>query len=291
MNAVLRPPAIVTAIQSRVPWDDYLALPGVSITRLKELGRSPQHYRYRLANPKETTPLSLGRAAHCAVLEPERFARDHAIWERRTEAGVMAPRQGKHWDAFRLAHEGRAIISADEMDKVRALQLAVRSNPDAMRYLELGDPEVTLQWEIRGFQGKGRVDWLTTCRDTGRPVLVGLKTARDCRHYPFGSQAARLGYHLQWAYYYDAFKLITGREPLVKEIVVENEGPHAVSVFNIPDDILQQGCDEYLALLDRLDECERNKTWPGPAIGEQDLTLPSWAYDRDEDVSDLGLEA
>src|SRR5690606_4436228 len=71
---------VVTAITPRMPWDDYLALPGVSITRLKELGRSPQHYRYRRDNPKESAPLTLGRAAHCAVLEPERYERDHAVW-------------------------------------------------------------------------------------------------------------------------------------------------------------------------------------------------------------------
>jgi hypothetical protein len=289
MNAQLSNAGLITAIQSRIPWDDYLVMPGCSISRLKELRRSPQHYRYLLEHPKESAPLTLGRAAHCAVLEPERFDRDHAVWDRRTESGNMAPRNGKWWDAFKLEHDGKTIITADEFDETCAIQRAVRGNADAMRYLDAGDPEVTLQWDAFGRQCKGRVDWLTTV--DGEPVLVGLKTARDCRHYQFGSQAARLGYHLQWAYYFDGFKAITGKMAKVIEIVVEAEAPHAVVVYVIPDDILQQGMDEYLALLDQLAECERLGNWPGPSVGEQILTLPSWVYADDEDLSDLGLEA
>ena len=75
------------SIRPGVPWDEYLALPGLSITRLKELGRSPQHYRHRLLHPKESAPLTFGRAAHCAVLEPDRYERDHAVWARRTASG------------------------------------------------------------------------------------------------------------------------------------------------------------------------------------------------------------
>jgi hypothetical protein len=122
-------------------------------------------------------------------------------------------------------------------------------------------------------------------------VLVGLKTARDCRHFSFGNAAARMGYHLQWAYYFDGYMTITGAKPKVVEIVVEAEPPHAVAVYRIPDDILDQGHEEYMELLDRLAECEGNDQWPGPCPEEQILTLPSWVYGRDEDITDLGLEA
>ncbi len=288
MSAVAQPP-IATCIRSRVPWDEYVELPGSSITKLKELRRSPQHYRYRLTHPKETTPLTLGKGSHCAVLEPERFGRDYAIWSRRTESGNLAPRNGKWWDAFKIEHEGRSIITEDEYADVLAIQAAVRGNEDAMRYLAVGDPEVTLQWTIWGRPCKGRVDWLTNI--DGEPVLVGLKTSRDCRHFAFGAQAAKLSYHLQWAYYFDGFEGITNKRPKVVEIVVENEAPHAVVVYVIPDDIIQQGRDEYMVLLEQLAECERTNTWPGPAIGEQFLTLPSWIYETNDDISELGLEA
>lgn len=286
MNAQLAPTA--HGIFPDVSWDSYLRLPGCSITRLKELRRSPKHYHYRLLNPKESAPLSLGRAAHCAVLEPDRFSSDHAVWERRTSGGNLAPRNGQWWEAFKAQNAGRTFINADEHADVLRIQAAVRGDADAMRYLGQGRAEVTLLWSVLGRDCKGRIDWLA--EQDGRPVIVGLKTARDCRHYPFGSQAARLGYHLQWAYYSDGYSTLTGTIPKVVEIVVEPEPPHAVAVYVIPEDILVQGEEEYGALLERLDECEREKSWPGPVVGEQILTLPSWVYDRDEDLSDLELE-
>lgn len=276
------------SIQSRVPASEYFAIQAVSITRLKELKRSPQHYRYLLANPKESNALTLGSATHCAVLEPERYTADYALWDLRTEGGNLRPRNGKTWDQFKVANAGKTIITDDEHSYSMTMQKAVRSNPDAMRYLETGDPEVTMQWEIEPFKCKGRADWLTTV--DGVPVIVGLKTARDCRPFIFGSASAKLGYHLQWAYYYDAYKQITGREARVVEIVVESTPPHAVVVYAIPDDILWQGREEYLELLKQLGECELNNDWPGPAIGEQILTLPSWVYEVHDDLADIGLE-
>lgn len=278
-------------IQSRVPSDEYRALPGTSITRLKELRRSPKHYRYALAHPRETTALKLGTASHVAVLEPERFDRQFAIWSRRsTKTKKLCPRNGKFYNGFLAAHPGRDVLTVDEAEEAMTIQAAVRAEPAAMRYLEMGDPEVTLQWTIRGRQCKGRADWLT--RIDGTTYLVGLKTARDPRHFIFGNQAARLGYHLQWAYYFDGYQFITDDVPGMKEIVVESSPPYDVVVYDVPDDIIQQGRDEYMVLLDQLAECEAANTWLGVANGlEQTLTLPTWVYQAHDDISELGLEA
>jgi hypothetical protein len=279
-------------IRSRVPYEEYAALPGVSITRLKELARSPKHYRHRLTHSLESAALTLGKAAHVAVLEPERFDRDHAVWgaveAHKTEAGKVRPRNGKDFDAFVAANKGREILTIDERDDAMAIQRAVRGDETAMRYLASGDPEVTMQWATGAHRSKGRLDWLT--KDEGFDVLVGLKTARDCRHFIFATAAAKLGYHLQWAYYLDGFTAITGRPAKVVEIVVESQPPHAVATFIITTDIIEQGRSEYVALLERLAECEGANEWPGPHVGEQHLTLPSWAYDRHDGVDGLGLE-
>src|SRR5690606_20877601 len=112
--------------------------------------------------------LTLGRAAHCAVLEPDRYERDHAVWERRTSSGNLAPRNGKWWEGFKAEHCGRAIITADEHAEAMAMQSAIRGNPDAMQFLATGDAEVTLQWMVGGAACKGRVDWMT--RYEGRPA-------------------------------------------------------------------------------------------------------------------------
>lgn len=287
MNAMV--PAI-SAIESRIPWDDYVAIEAISITRLKELRRSPMHYLYRKSHPKDTAPLTLGRAAHCATLEPDRFMAEHAIWTRRTESGNLGPRNGKHWEAFKAEHADKTILTEDEFIAALDIQRDVRGNADAMRYLRKGDPEVSMRWPFFGRQCKGRVDWLT--KIDKRPTLVGLKTSVDCRPILFGNQAARFGYHLQWAFYHDAYETITGVAPRMVEIVVESKAPHAVVVYTIPNEVILQGREEYTELFKLLEECERNNDWPGPVVGEQELTLPTWVYGQqpDEDLTELELE-
>jgi hypothetical protein len=277
------------SIESRVPEAEYRALPGVSITRLKELKRSPKHYRYRLDHPRESAPLQLGRAAHVACLEPERFDRDYAVWMRRTASGAMAPRKGQWWDGFVTEHAGKQFLTDDEAGLARSIQAAVRAHSLAQPYLEAGEPEVTMQWTFMGRPCRGRVDWLTTM--DGEPVIVGLKTARDCRPFIFGSAAAKLSYHLQWAFYYDGYLEITGKKPVMREIVVEPEPPHAIAVYRIENDLIEQGREEYWELLKILNECEAADQWPGPLVHEEVLTLPSWVYQVDDDITDLGLEA
>jgi len=277
-------------IQSRVPREEYDAIPGVNVTRLKELRRSPLHYQAAATHPKSTDALTLGIATHTAVLEPERFGHDFAVWNKRLANGRAAPRNGGAWDAFKELHCERTILTGDEADLAMAIAKAVRFDETANKYLAVGDPEVTMQWEIEGRPCRGRVDWLTQVE--GEQYLVGLKTTRDCRHFAFGSQAAKLDYAIQWAWYCDGYEAITGKVPHMIEIVVENTAPFAVATYRIENDILLQGRDNYRELLKILRDCEAAGEWPGPVQGEQILTLPSWYYPSNEaeDLADLGLE-
>ena len=278
-------------LRANMPASAYFALPQMSISRLKELRRSPLHYLHARNNPRPpSAAMELGTATHCATLEPERFARDFLVWDRKTDTGRSVPRTGKVWEAFQASappHGG--VLNETEYGLACAMRDAVRSNAEAMRYLRTGLPEVVMQWQITAVEtveAKGRADWVTEV--DGEPVVVGLKTARDCSPRVFSAAAARLGYHLQWAWYADGYAALRGTIPSMVEIVVESAAPHAVVVYRIPDDVLEQGRAEYMALLRLLDECVIAERWPGPA-GDAvvDFCLPAWAYERaGEDYSD-----
>lgn len=263
-------------IEPGLTFAEYRARDGLSITTLKEMLRSPLHFRHARDNPKDSAPFALGRAAHCAVLEPHRFGIDFAVWDRRTASGAMAPRNGKQWEEFQDGAYGRDIITADQAALALDMAISVHRDRQAMKYLRTGLPEVSMFWRNGPFQCRGRIDWLHESRDLGT-VLVGLKSTQDCRPFHFSRQAKRLGYELQWAYYHDGWQTITGRAPdRVVEIVVEAKPPHAVGVYVIPGEVLQAGTEQYLALLEQLDECQRTDFWPGPNRTEQILTLPTW---------------
>lgn len=271
-----------------MPAPTYFALPDLSISRLKEIRKSPQHYKYFAENPRKSAPMAFGTAAHAATLEPDRFSRDFVVWDRKTDSGRSAPRNGKAWDAFVAESAGREILTADEYGAAIDIAGAVRTDPVAAKYLRDGQPEVTMKWAAHGRACKGRADWLTEL--DGEPVLVGLKTAAENSHFKFAASAVRYGYTLQWAWYHDGFRLLTGASPRLVEIVVESKPPYSVVVYAISEDVIEHGRSEAAELLARLEQCERENYWPGPAETEVILSLPAWAYATEDDISGLDLE-
>lgn len=264
-------------IVAGVPYEVYSALPGENVSKLKELRRSPLHYRHACDNPREPSKaMALGTAAHCATLEPGRFIDEFVVW-------TGGRRAGKAWESFLedADREGMTVLTEDEHATALAIAAAVRSNPEAMKYLQTGHPEVSMEWTRNGHKCRGRVDWLTTL--DGADVVVGLKTSRDCRPREFGRQSADLAYHWQWAFYRDGFEAVTGRMPFMVEIVVESAAPHAVAVYAIGEAVMSQGQDEYESALEELAECRASGVWPGPVTGEIELELPGWAYPEPED--------
>lgn len=264
-----------------LPFADYLKLPGLSASSLKKLARSPLAYKWALDHPDSTPSASmvLGSAVHTAILEPERMRTDYVLWD-------GGARRGKAWDAFEAENDAKTILTATEFDTVKAMRRSVLTHEPAVRYLEAGTPEVSMQWEMAGRQFKGRIDWLTII--DGAPVIVDLKTTRDARPYKFGADAFNLGYFIQFALYCDGFAALHGGQvPRFVVIAIENKAPFEPAVFTIPEEVIEHGRNAYQDLLDTLQECESTDTWPPSCADEQPLTLPNYAFrDEDEDAFD-----
>ena len=272
-------------------FERYSSLERVNVSNLKEMARSALHYRYRCAHQKETPTLSMGRSAHAAVLEPERFERDFVVWDEVTDAGKMSPRRGKKWDAFCESYQGKTIVKPDEHRFACNVRDAVRAKPTARKYLGDGPRELSILWDDVEIKSacKGRIDLVTSV--DGVDCLVGLKSARSLDPRKFSAQAATLYYYLQWAFYYDGYSTLTGAEPRVVEICVETEPPFDVVVYVVPADVLELGREEYRELLGKVGECERSKRWPGRAENEVVFELPAYLQrDDEEDLDELELD-
>jgi len=264
---------------------DYATIQAVNFSSLKEILTSPRRYRHRLKSPRPSTKnMRLGTAAHTAVLEPERFMIDYALFSGKRRAG-------KKWKEFQAANDGKQIIKTDEYKTAIAIRDAVRRDACAMRYLEAGHPEVTIVWDDTetGVRCKGRLDWVS---QDPSDVVVDLKGAANIESFAFWRSAARLLYHAQKAFYLDGFKAaVPGSDPKSKVVAVEFEEPHDVVVYNMTNEVLDKGREEYRSMLIRLVECEHRREWPGYANGcEMDAQLPAWMMTEDDDLESLGLE-
>lgn len=259
----------------------YSAIPAVNWSTLRELARSPQHYRHRLSTPRADSPaMRLGRARHARILEPERYADEVAVW--------AGERRGNAWLAFKEACAGREILTVSEAEEVEAIATAVYAHPTAASLLTGGAAERVVTWTdaATGLDCKARLDYLRA------DAIVDLKTTKDASPRTFGRNAYTYGYHSQVAFYADGLGGETSTVPRrCYLIAVESEAPHAVAVYEVGEDALAVGRREYRRLLTQLAECRAADEWPGYGDGVSDLWLPDWAYGDGSDLSGLGLEA
>lgn len=253
---------------------EYLSRDALHWTKLKEASRSPLHYRWRCDNDRPDSPsLLLGRAAHCAVFEPDRFPVDYAVFK--GEA-----RRGKAWEEFKAANEDRSILRADEYATCLDMRDAVHRHEVAKRYLAKGKAEQTIAWTdpLTGLACKGRADWISDSES----ALCDLKTTANLDPPWFAARVARLMYHGQLAFYGDGLRESAGLDLPARIIAVEAQPPHDVAVFVLDEDALWAGHNLALDLLRKVAACRTAATWPGRfEDAEQPLPLPPWAFPMD----------
>jgi len=259
---------------------DYLALPAASWSGLKQLRESPAHYKHYVTSPSKppTAAMILGTATHLAVLEPDRFESEVAVWT----GGRRGTNAHKAWVQDNV---GKTHLNEKEHALACAMAAAVHRNEDAMVLLEKGQSEVTLQWKdpATGIACKGRADWL----DTG--IMTDLKSTRCSCPRRFETQAAQLGYHCQLAHYRAGVGALTRVVPNVYLIVVESEPPHDVVVHHIPEDVLERGAEVVSELMALLRKCKGSGEWPGRVHGVREMGLPGWAWGEDSDEEAVSI--
>lgn len=260
---------------------EYIETPGVNWSLLKEMRRSPLHYHYRLHNPREdSTRLAIGRAAHTAILEPDRFLLDYALY-----AGAI--RRGKEWDACCAANKGRTILKADEYATCLSMRDAVREHPVAGPLIAAkGKAERVFTWTdpTTGLLCKARLDKFKDEPET----IVDVKTTFDVEADRFAITVAKMGHHIQLAHYRRGARA-NGYNPAVKIVAVEATEPHEVAVYALDDDTLWAGEEELDDLLAKVAAGVFSGQWPGRYQEEQTLVLPAWAFDEEQEVDGLGL--
>lgn len=250
------------SISHNVIFDDYLALPGEHFSSIKEMHRSPAHYRSRV-RPADSDALRTGRALHAAILDPTSI--DIVEYAGR--------RYGKAWDDFRQEHDGKLILKPEQASDVRAMRASVQAHRHASRLLQHGRAEVTARFEVDGILFKARLDFVCSNGD-----LIELKSTRDNHPHQFEREFARRLYHAQVALYRMALHAndVTCRN--VYCISICKTAPFEVVVYEISEETIETGARWVRDWVSRLKECEKNRVWPGIDNGNiLTLRIPDWA--------------
>lgn len=255
---------------------------------LQVFGRSASKYAYWVEHgeTQTTDALSLGRAIHCAMLEPERFAReyiaepDFGSCRANADKGVSTE-QGrenkKRRDEWRAEHPEVDVLklTAAEERTIRGMVGAVLAEPSVRMLLEDAMPEVTLRWADgdTGVECKARLDVWQPRLD----AILDLKSCLDASVEAFGRSVGNYGYHHQDDFYRRGIVATLGVRPTFAFLAVEKEAPHDLMLHEIDADAYQLARATNADRLQRFAKCLRTNTWPGLYTGgPTTLSLKPW---------------
>lgn len=273
-----------------MPFESYHAVDAMSASGMRELARSPWHYRNRVRITPTRSMLN-GTLAHCAVLEPDAlFDRYRVVPEdaptRPSQRQWMAKNPNESskaamvwWTQFQQDCGTREIVSAEDFATTKAQLLALEHNRELAEMLRDGDSEVSLFWidPDTGVYCKARPDHIPPRRN-GRRQMLDLKAMADDSPEGFKRSVARMGYHRQRAHYMRGFEVVTGeRIDDFVFAVVSSAPPVLASAYRLVDEACQQGDDEVRELLEEYARCSDANHWSAYSPEQRMIDLPVWA--------------
>jgi exodeoxyribonuclease VIII len=269
----------------REPAEVYHSHPSVSCSMLREIMRSPLHYKRRYIDgvePEPTPAKTFGTLAHAAILEPRRFL-DQFVVEPPLRRNT---KEYKSW--LEAQPPEKLIISNKDSDRVINMCSAVTAHEGAASLLRGGIMEHSLYFTepATGVQCRVRPDAMT---EDG--YVVDLKTTRDASRKAFMRSIAQYRYDVSAGLYTEAFQTVFGRPPKgYIFIAVEHHEPYAVAVYVADDSVTEIGLAAARRSLRLLKACADADHWPGYQDGTTEtIGLPNWMI-QEEDADDGTVE-
>lgn len=238
----------------RVAEDDYHGGPGWSSTRLKRVLRSPAH---AAVPTRETEALIFGRAFHCALLEPERFAEAYIEAPRkpafehdgRTAAGKKERQSHREaMAAWSALYGGKTVLDADDFSTIDAMARAATGCQTLQRLVVGAQFEVAAYWTDAdtGVLCKAKADiW-------NGSVITDLKSTMDASPGAFRRALELHFYDLSAALYSDGFSQLLGKVSGFVWAACEKEEPYGVACYVADDEMIRTGRELYKAALARV---------------------------------------
>lgn len=251
--------------------DQYHESVGISRSAIMKFRRSPLHYWQDYINPlrvpeKSTGEMVIGNAFHTLVLEPDFFTDRFLVspkLDKRTKEGK------KLWESMELSKGSREIIFQDDFEHINAMSNSVKS-------LKFESIEGTANDLLLGAQYEKSIYWIdkeTEVLCKARPDILAanmvcdLKTCLDGSFYAFRRAVYDYGYHIQCAMMADGIQAVLNK-PMHDFIfiAVEKKPPYAVAIYQLSEDILEEGRVAYKKSLAEYKKCFEKTYWPSYEI-------------------------
>jgi len=204
-----------------------------------------QYPEYR----KESEAFNVGRAFHCAILEPDEYdKRFFCLDDARIviEIGGKKPRatnKYKDWHAKQLAdNEGKTVIPVEDHNHIMRMRDRVWKNTQCLQLLTGGKPEQIYRNQLAGVPVKCKTDYYRK----GQYVL-DLKSYREAPTPQNWTREVlyKRDYDRQGAFYCDT----VGCDSFWF-IAIEKTPPYSLGIYEMSQETYERGQEKYLRLLD-----------------------------------------
>jgi exodeoxyribonuclease VIII len=238
----------------------------LSKSLLDQIRKSPAHFQaYLNAEKKDaTSAMNFGILVHSVLFEQDDFAIMPSC-DRRTKEGKML------YEAFLQDSEGKELlVTEDQHEQALKIAQAVLQHPKAAALLKDGKAELPVFGQLEGLDFKCKPDF----HNSKFNVLLDLKTTTDSSPSDFAKSVWNYRYHVQAALYMD----LTKAERFFF-IAVEKEAPFNVEVYELDQDAIQKGREDYLADIATYKKCVETNNWHGYTEDKSIniLSLHKWA--------------
>jgi hypothetical protein len=266
--------------------------------------QSPAHYLYRATAPDvETEAKRFGKAAHVALLEPERFGDCYRVLpadrpkDLRHLRDAAKPSQSTldsiaWWDEWTAGEAGTVTLEAGEFALIQAMAASLRAlrmdfpgvTITAGELFATCRTEVTVRWvdEETGLACKARADLYS--EEFG---FVGdPKFCRGASWAAFARDVNQFCYHLQHAHYCEGFRACGAPLKAFAYFPVEKEAPHVPASWCVGPASEARGWEIRQKAMTKLARCLQRNEWPGYTTTLTPIEIPAYGmYDAGEETS------
>ena len=263
----------------KMEFSEYANSTGLNASVLKRRARSSWRH-VQSDQPRDSAEFALGRAVHCAVLEPltlpARYGQLPSAEGIKTKTGKPAKNPEATSDYKELVEAQRAAnpqmdyLTKKQWENVMGMASAVRKSKKAQALLNGCEMELSLHWDmptlVAGAPGKipckTRPDALNL--EASRPRLVELKSTHDANPYVFTRQCRNLDYAMQLAF--QSFGVLAEFQVQIRDfniIAVESTFPWTVSIHEITKATISDEEVRCIELIDEYAQLPDIGDWPG----------------------------
>jgi hypothetical protein len=277
-----------------ISFERYQAIPALNSSKLKQMRRSPLHFKTAIEDPELSEPTAAqkrtfakGKAFDILILDAN--CRPEVLQQRVSiePDAHRATKIYKEWLADQP--EGNLILTRDELNDVLAMAAAAWKKNQFAKLFREGNPHRVIIWKEpdSGLWCKAEIDWITP-----DGIVVDLKSTADAGFWFFSRNARRLGYLNQAAHYLKGISVVTGfNHHDYRLAAVEVDKPYESHVFEPEPDQIATAMDDNKAWMEQIADCLESDHFPGYL--DEIISLGSGQYkpaDFGQDLLDYELE-